>query len=60
MAIIVLETCNGCKVCEEVCPFHVFEVVDGFAVAVNGDDCIECCACVEACPEEAIIVSGCG
>lgn len=59
MAIIVLETCDGCRRCEEVCPFNVFEVIDGFAVAVRADDCIACCSCVEECPKGAIVVGGC-
>jgi len=59
VAITVLESCNACKRCVEVCPFAVFEIVDGLAVAVRSDDCIECCACVKECPEEAILINCC-
>jgi len=47
VAVVVLETCNAC-------PFAVFETMDSYTVPERSDDCIECCACVEACPESAI------
>ncbi|MET1125208.1 MAG: 4Fe-4S binding protein [Archaeoglobaceae archaeon] len=57
--IVVLETCDGCGICREVCPFRVFEIVEGFAIAVKSDECVVCCSCVENCPREALIVIGC-
>ena len=32
-----------------MCPTEVYELVDGKSTAPNIDECIECCACVEAC-----------
>jgi NAD-dependent dihydropyrimidine dehydrogenase PreA subunit len=53
------DKCEGYAECVSVCPSDVFEVVDGKATAPNIDDCIECCACVEACPANAIKHSSC-
>ncbi|MBC7128106.1 MAG: 4Fe-4S binding protein [Thermoplasmatales archaeon] len=51
--------CNGAAKCVEVCPVGIYELKDGKAVVNNVDDCIECCACVESCPNNAIKHSSC-
>lgn len=50
--LIDLDSCTGCGLCEDSCPFEAIEVVDGLAQA--NEACTLCGACVEACPEEAI------
>ena len=57
------EKCAGCGVCEDVCPVEAVRVSDGMA-RIDQDRCNECepfgcaqdMACVEACPNEAILV----
>jgi ferredoxin len=55
MAHIVTNKCNGCKFtdCVEVCPVACFYELDN-QVVIHPDDCIDCTACVAACPVEAI------
>ncbi len=53
------DKCNGAAKCVEVCPVDIYELQEGKAVANNVDDCIECCACVESCPNNAIEHSSC-
>lgn len=53
------DKCSGAAVCVDVCPSDVFEIVDGKATAPNIDACVECCACVQNCPENAITHSSC-
>ncbi len=60
------DRCDGCGECVEVCPADVYELVcpaksKGVekAAAPNIAECIECCACVEACPLSAIVHSSC-
>lgn len=53
------DKCKGHGECVEVCPSQVYEMVKGKATAPRVEDCIECCACVEACPEKAIEHSSC-
>ncbi len=48
------EKCIGHGDCAEGCPSSVYELQDGKAVPVNIGECIQCCACVRNCPEEAI------
>ena len=56
---IDLDKCNGNGSCVAACPTGVFEVVDGKAICLTIDDCIECCDCVVACREKAIKHSSC-
>jgi NAD-dependent dihydropyrimidine dehydrogenase PreA subunit len=53
------DKCDAHAKCLSVCPSEVFELVDEKSTAPNIDQCIECCACVEACPANAIIHSTC-
>jgi NAD-dependent dihydropyrimidine dehydrogenase PreA subunit len=56
-----LQLCNGCRMCENVCPHGVFAVVSGKAELVKPDECMECGACERNCPTGAIKVdSGIG
>ena len=53
------DTCAGHGDCVDVCPSEVYELQNNKAVPVNIDDCVQCCACVESCPEQAIDHSAC-
>lgn len=53
------EKCVGHGDCADSCPSEVYEIVDGKAVPERIGDCIECCTCVEVCPEKAIVYSAC-
>jgi len=53
------DKCSGVGECVTACPVGIFEVKNGKAVAKNIAECIECCACVNACPKGAIEHSSC-
>jgi NAD-dependent dihydropyrimidine dehydrogenase PreA subunit len=57
--IIDYEKCSGNGECVTACPVEMFELENGKAIAKNLSECIECCACVSACPNEAIEHSSC-
>jgi len=46
--------CTGIGQCVAVCPSGVYEIVNGKTTCPNIDECIQCCACQEACPVTAI------
>ena len=48
------EKCKGYGECVLACPSSVYELVNGKTTAPNIDDCIQCCACQDACPTKAI------
>lgn len=50
------ERCNGCRMCETVCPHGVLVVEDRKARIADLDACMECGACVMNCPEKALTV----
>jgi len=53
VAIVDLERCNGCGVCEQVCRFDAIQfTTNGYQV--DPIACDGCAACVYQCPEEAI------
>jgi ferredoxin len=55
MAHVVTEPCIGCKYtdCVVVCPMECF-FGDDTQLYIDPDDCIDCGACVNECPVEAI------
>lgn len=53
------DNCLGHGDCGDVCPSEVYELENGKAVPVNIPQCVQCCALVDACPEEAIDHSAC-
>ena len=53
------DKCQGHGDCADACPPEVYELSDGKTVPINIDECVECCTCVETCPEGAIDHSAC-
>ncbi len=48
------EKCNGCMLCETVCPHAVFKVSERKAHIVDRGACMECGACQRNCAQGAI------
>ena len=43
-------TCNDCALCDQVCPFGLHPMRDGF-----GQECNNCTACIAVCPTDALV-----
>ncbi|HOY09935.1 MAG TPA: 4Fe-4S binding protein [Candidatus Omnitrophota bacterium] len=53
MAVNVdINKCDGCGTCKDICPVDAIKVEN--SKASISDACIECCACVNECPSEAL------
>jgi NAD-dependent dihydropyrimidine dehydrogenase PreA subunit/flavodoxin len=46
--------CNGCGLCEKVCPSTKVKIVDGKPQWSKKEDCYSCYACLNYCPQHAI------
>lgn len=46
------ESCDGCGICERVCPMQNIRLTDGKPVWQG--NCMHCCACINRCPTVAI------
>lgn len=59
MAYIVAEPCIKCKYtdCVEICPVMCFHEGENFLV-IDPEECIDCGACVDECPVQAIYPEG--
>jgi Pyruvate/2-oxoacid:ferredoxin oxidoreductase delta subunit/flavodoxin len=56
LAFTSSKDCNGCGICERVCPLNNIEMVDDRPVW--SDNCASCFACLNWCPQEAISLGG--
>lgn len=50
----VADTCNGCGVCEKVCPINNISMESG--KPVFGHHCQRCMGCIQYCPRSAFII----
>ena len=57
MVTIDSDKCNGCTVCNWVCPHGVLTMYSKKAVVSHPDRCIECGACSLNCVPKAITVT---
>jgi ferredoxin len=51
---IDLDRCNGCGLCEQLCPTEAVEVINGRAAITRPDACTFCEVCESYCPTGAI------
>ncbi len=49
-----IDSCSSCGVCEQVCPVDNIQLVEGKPEWCHR--CVQCLACVNYCPEEAILI----
>ncbi|TFF99595.1 MAG: ferredoxin family protein [Promethearchaeota archaeon] len=52
---IDLDLCVGAAECVEVFPVEVYDIENGKVIAENIAECIDCMACQDVCPTNAIL-----
>ena len=52
---INLDLCKASGECVNVCPVEVYDIINGKVNADNIFGCIECGACQDTCPYDAIV-----
>lgn len=56
--IEILDHCNACGACVEICPVLCLRINNGLLEIVNEEVCFGCRKCEDVCPEEAIRIKG--
>lgn len=64
-AIVDNESCDGCALCVDVCPYQAITLVDrgadpdaGKLIVVNSAQCKGCGACQSSCPKRGVFIAG--
>jgi len=52
------ESCNGCGICEKVCPTSKIKLAEGKPLWADSVHCAYCFACLHYCPAEAVQIKG--
>jgi formate hydrogenlyase subunit 6/NADH:ubiquinone oxidoreductase subunit I len=50
------DDCLGCAKCKNICPMHVFEMIQQKSVPVRYLDCTHCNMCTDICSQNAITI----
>ncbi|MEA1883401.1 MAG: EFR1 family ferrodoxin [Thermotogota bacterium] len=53
LAYTANENCNGCAICEKICPVHNIHMENG--KPIWGDHCANCFACLQWCPQQLLL-----
>ncbi len=53
-SVVDADECNGCGVCEPVCPMHAVTMNEDQSAVVDYERCLGCGVCVNECPVEAM------
>ena len=54
--IKIKDSCNGCGLCQTLCPMQNLKICNG--KAVQNHQCTMCYRCIHACPQKAITLLG--
>ncbi|MGL5431141.1 MAG: ferredoxin-type protein NapF [Vibrio sp.] len=53
--LLFVRLCDGCGMCQQVCPNQIIEIVDQLAqINLDYNECSLCTACTKACPNSAL------
>ncbi len=56
VAEVLTDSCSGCKICQDVCPYGALSFhADTRVAEINGSVCKGCGTCVATCPSGAIV-----
>ena len=56
--IEILDHCNACGACVEICPVLCLKIGNGLLEIANEEVCFGCRKCEDVCPGEAIRIKG--